>query len=206
VTVLVSALLLGIVPPVRGQDVTPGGFRGGISAGNAFFLSDVDLNLDQIAPSLQGYREHSGFDGSPTVGLDIGYGLGSRLELHAFGRLVPTTFRIQVDNLSVNLDETLYWLGAEGLLFLGPPGGADPFIVAGGGISAEDRLSGGDNYLDPLFEGGGGVRFPLSDRLDLRVTARDYVIPFNRYEDPALGIETSWQHVLGLTIGTTYGL
>lgn len=205
IVLVTCAVLTCVASSVKGQDDF-GRFMVGVSAGNAFFLRDVDLNTEQIAPSLTGYTQHSGFDGAPALGLQLGFRPTSRFELDAFAHFVPTTFRIQVDRLSYNIGENLYWMGGQLLYYLDARGGVDPFLLLGGGISADDLISGGHDNTDPLFQGGGGVRFAIGNRLGVRLTARDYVIPWNQLADRDLGIGTSWQHVLGFMIGTTYGL
>mgnify|MGYP006278262083 CR=1 FL=1 len=177
---------------------------------------EVDLSaavLTPLADLVPGTPTTGALQLSAGVGLRAGvlWGLGPRIALGLGGLWVPADLDRQAstgDDAGDGVDpggkvgEVDYLAGTADLVLTFPPVSrevrVEPYLVAGLGVrrlSVDAEGEAGDGSTDPVAALGGGFRMLLSERLLLRLEARDQVAPAE------LGEETRVQHDLSVSVG-----
>lgn len=178
---------------------------------------ELDLSAAVLAPLadlVQGTPTTGALQLSAGLGLRAGgvWWLGPRFGLGLGGLWVPADVDRQASTGEDGGDgvdpggrvgEADYLAGTAELVVAFPPVGrevrVEPYLVAGLGLrrlSVEADGEPGDGTTDPVAALGGGFRMMLSERLLLRLEARDQVAPADLG-----GTESRIQHDLTVSVG-----
>jgi outer membrane protein OmpA-like peptidoglycan-associated protein/opacity protein-like surface antigen len=164
---VLSAALVASPAIAAAQPTTPakpGKLDVSVAAGGHVFSTDVELGVADM-------DVEPGPVSSGLVGGRIGYAVMKRLAAEAEVVFIPTEDDVLGDAASV------FGLRAHARFDL-ITGKLRPFVVAGAGVHI---LRGGspqmDDDADKAYHWGGGVRYAITPRLDLRIDLRHLVVP-----------------------------
>lgn len=154
---------------------------GGSLGGHAFSkTSELGANDDTTDP---------GPDSSGMVGVRAAYAVVPRIAIEGELNLIPTKDDVLGDRVMV------YGLGVHARVDL-LTGKIRPFAVAGVGMnvlrSSSPQMQ---NDVDQAYHWGLGVRWAMSERVDLRVDARQVIVPDRTHD----GATSDYELMLGAT-------
>ena len=170
---------------------------------SAFFITTAQADIRPgsytVTPFIGGFifegnEYYRGFDNQKNgrntlddtyaVGLRAGYNFTENLGLEGFFSYIPTSRDnfICCDRKKDN-DLDLYYYGIEGLYHFLPYGRLVPFVAVGLGGIRYDAPSGEDDGNKFAVDYGAGIKYSVTDKIDLRADVR-HVLPLNeRYND-----------------------
>lgn len=154
----------------------------GVTAGAHSFSHSTELGVDDDLAE-------PGPSSSSLLGARVAYAVLPRLAIEGELTLIPSKDDVLGDRVMV------YGLGAH-VRFDLLTGKLRPFVVAG--IGANILRSGSpqmSNDVDQAYHWGAGVRYALSERVDLRVDARQQIVPDRTHD----GATSDFELLLGAT-------
>ena len=169
--------------------------------GGTIFFAD---GPDQYALSRRGQDplivQGGSFRDAVTLGVESGVRLDDRFAIEGLFSWLPT--RLTADNLPGPIDIDGYMYGVTGLFYVpvftkyGPYGGlgvgAETYGYRSGSIEPQTHWQA--NLV-------GGLTFDLSERLGLRIEARDCLA---RWESGITGVANEWENDLMITAGINW--
>lgn len=150
----------------------------GAALGGHGFSSSTELGVaDQM--------DEPGPSSGALLGARLAVPLTKRLAIEGEGVVIPTKDDVLRDKA------TVYGVRAHARFDL-LTGRFRPFLVVGAGVhvlrSTSPQM---DNDMDGAYHWGGGARFALSDKIDLRVDARHLIVPDRSHDGATSDVEVT---------------
>lgn len=170
--------------------------------GGTFFLADPPnqfaLARGAGAPTI---LRNASFDHAWTLGANAGVRFNERWAVEAMFSWIPT--RIQAaSGLTGSEDVNAYMYGLTGLYYLPIGQRVTPFLGLGvGGETFDYGIAGIDTDTEFMGNVVGGLRIALTDRVGIRLEARDCIA---RFDSGVSGVNNGWENDLMTTVGLSF--
>lgn len=170
--------------------------------GGTFFLADPPnqfaLRRGTGTPTVV---SNASFDHAWTVGANAGVRFNDRWAVEALFSWIPT--QIQAGGgLTAAEDVNAYMYGLTGLYYLPIGQVVKPFLGLGVGAETFDySIAGVKTETELMGNVVGGLYFALTDRVGVRVEARDCIA---RFKSGLSGVNNGWENDLMTTVGLSF--